>query len=295
MTGAGIVVGLCAVVVVCLRRGSRAGTVEPGCALPTPRSDPGPEQDRAVRVGRWWTSTLADAAVEGDPAGWARTVAAVLVAAAVAGAWRGGLIGAIVLVTIGVAAGAVVIRTRRGRRDKEADRRLPEVLELVARGLRSGLDLRSALAATATVDGPHGVAVAGVVERLDGGASPGAALARWVEDHPRAPVRTVGAALAVAAVVGGRSAESLDGVAASLRARHAASDEARSLATQAKASAAVMVALPAVVGGLGAATDPAVAAALLGTPWGLVCLGLAVTFDLTGGWWMHRIVSAAEP
>lgn len=294
MTATGVVVGLCTVVVLCLRRGARVGAVEPDRPPPARRSEPGLQRVPAGRPRRWWASTLDDAAIDGDPAGWARTVVAALVASAVAGAWRGGPIGAVVLVVIGVAAGTLVLRTRRGRRDQEADRRLPEVLELVARGLRSGLDLRSALAA-ATVEGPHGVAVAQVVDRIDGGASPGVALAGWVDDHPRAPVRVVGAALSVAATVGGRSADSLDGVAASLRARHAASDEASSLATQARASAAVMVALPAVVGGIGAATDPAVAAALLGTTWGLTCLGLAVAFDLAGGWWMHRIVSATEP
>jgi tight adherence protein B len=84
-------------------------------------------------------------------------------------------------------------------------------------------------------------------------------------------------------------------VAATLRARAAVADEARALASQARASAAVLVGLPVVVAVGGAAADRKVADALLGTPWGLGCIALAGLLDLGGALWMQRVVSGARP
>jgi tight adherence protein B len=183
----------------------------------------------------------------------------------------------------------------RGRGARQADARLPELVEHVGRGLRAGLDLRSAvLAAGAAVGGPHGAALVVAVARLDGGAEWGEALEGWVDDHRRRPVQLVVGALAVAEAAGGRASRALDGVAATLRARASVADEARALASQARASAAVLVALPVVVAAGGAAADRAVARALLGTPWGLGCIGLATALDVVGALWMHRITSGAR-
>ena len=121
------------------------------------------------------------------------------------------------------------------------------------------------------------------------------ALEAWSDAHPRRPVRLVAGALAVAEAAGGRAGPALDGVATTLRARAAVADEARALASQARASAAVLVGLPVVVAVGGAAADRRVADALLGTPWGWGCIALAVLLDGAGALWMQRVVSGGQP
>jgi tight adherence protein B len=239
----------------------------------------------------WWSRALADAGVEGDPRRWGRVAAVAAALAAAVGAGRGGVGAAVVLAATVVVGGGLALRAGAGRGARRADRQLPDLLEHAARGLRGGLDLVPALGAAAdAVGGLHGAEVALVVARVDGGASLPSSLAPWGRDHPRPPVVLAVAALEVAALTGGARARALDGVAATLRGRAAVSDEARALASQSAASAAVLVALPLVVTVLGALADPAVAGDLLGTPVGLACLLAAVVLDATGAWWMHRIV-----
>jgi tight adherence protein B len=235
---------------------------------------------------------LEEAGVEGDPARWGRVATGALAVVAVAAGGRGGIGGAIVTVVVAVGGGLVARQASRGRGARRADARLPELVEHVGRALRAGHDLRGAsLAAGEVVGGVHGSALADVVARIDGGAGWTDALQGWLDDHPRRPVQLVAGALAVAEAAGGRAGSALDGVAATLRARSAVADEARALASQARASAAVLVALPVVVAAGGAAADRKVADALLGTPWGLGCIALAAVLDAVGALWMQRVVS----
>lgn len=270
------------------RRLSRAGTAPLASDLGA-RANPGP-------VVEWWARALADAGVEVDPRTSGRAALGGVALLALAGAARGGPTGAIVVVTV-VLAGAIVARQAlRGRGAQAADARLPELVEHVGRGLRAGHDLRGAvLVAADVVGGPHGRALGAAVGRIDGGAGWADALEGWHHAHPRRPVQLVVGALVVAEEAGGRAGPALDGVAATLRARAAVADEARALAGQARASAAVLVGLPVVVAVGGAAADRRVAATLLGTPWGLGCIALAVVLDGAGALWMQRIVSGARP
>lgn len=238
---------------------------------------------------------LADRGVDGDPGRWARVGAVAAVALVGLGLLRGGPVGAFVAAGAAGAAVLVAARATRGRGDRLADEHLPALLEHTSRGLRSGLDLRSAVASAVDRAGPHAPAVEAVVARVDGGSSWDDALAGWAGEAPRQPVRLVAAALALAAASGGGAARALDGVSATLRARRAVAQEARSLASQARASAAVLVALPVVVSVGGAAADPRLADALLGTSWGLGCVAAAVALDTAGALWMQRIVNGSAP
>ena len=252
---------------------------------------PGRTPASLVALGAWWARALGDAGIEGDPHRSGRL-------ALVAGLGVGGL----ATLRAGVAGGLVVLvgirrrprpgpAGRPGRGDRRADAALPELVEHTARGLRSGLDLVAALAtAGRSVGGVHGAEVARVAARVERGAPLVEALGGWGEAQPRSPVRLVVAALRVAAEAGGGRAPALDGLAASLRAQAVVAEEARALATQARASAGVMVVLPVVVATLGAAGDPRLARTLLRTPVGLTCLGTALALDAVGGWWMHRVV-----
>jgi len=285
-------------------RSSRAEVPGSGSTgMPGERRPPGwPEETppwtagipMSSRAGRAWASALAAAGVDGDPVRWGRAAGGALGLLAIIGGSRGGLLGAGVLAAVGAGSLLLALRAGRGRGARRADALLPELLEHAGRNLRSGLDLVAALGAAAdAVGGPHGAEVLAVTARVAGGASLPEALRPWEEAQNRPAVRLAVGALEVASVTGGARARALDGVAATLRSRAAVADEARALASQARASAVVLVALPAVVALLGAVADPRLAHTLLATPLGLACVGGAAVLDGVGAWWMQRIVARA--
>ena len=102
-------------------------------------------------------------------------------------------------------------------------------------------------------------------------------------------VRLVAAALTIGAGSGGEVARAVDGVAVTLRERHEVLAEARALATQARASAAVLATAPLVFALLVATVEPDAIAFLFTTPLGVGCLVLGLGLDVAGWLWMARI------
>ena len=97
-------------------------------------------------------------------------------------------------------------------------------------------------------------------------------------------------ALALSATVGGRAAESLDALAASLRDRLAVADEARALSAQARYSAWVIGIAPIGYIVTSAAVDPRSLHLLLGTMGGRGVRAAGIGLELLGVAWMRRIV-----
>jgi tight adherence protein B len=241
-----------------------------------------------------WGAALVDAGLDGEPRLWAGLGVVVAGGAAAVGA-TAGPVAAIVLPVGAVASGAVALRMAAGRGARRADAALPELLEHAARALRAGFDLAPALdRAAATVGGPHGRQVRAAVRRMGAGAPFPDAVAPWIEAQPRRPVRSAVAALEVAIGSGGARARALDGVAASIRSQAALDAEILALASQTRASAAVLVTLPLVFGVVGSLADPRLAHTLLATGPGLACLVGATVLDLIGAWWMQRIVGGGS-
>jgi tight adherence protein B len=175
----------------------------------------------------------------------------------------------------------VPIRRSRPRFD------LPDRLEAVARALRGGASLRSAVVDTAP-SGPD--PLAGLARRVAAGYSVRDAVAAWPEAHRDSAARLAAAGLLAAGVVGGPQARIVDAAALALRERAAEAAERRAQAAQARASAAGLVALPVVIGGWSILTDGRVAAFLLTTPIGLACAGAGAALILLGAIWIGRLV-----
>lgn len=248
-----------------------------------------------MSIAAWWASTLTDMGVEGDPRRWARAVAWGAALAVGLGLVVGGIGGAAIATLVSGGGAAVARWAGAGRGARRADATLPDMLEHAARSLRGGFDLVSSLdRAALAIGGLHGREVQAVVRRVGAGASLAAALAPWGAAHPRPPVRLIIAALEVAVESGGRRVHALVGVAAAVRSRAVVAAEVRALASQAQASAAVLIALPLVFAAVGSAADPQLAHTLLATPVGLACVVAALVLDGAGAVWMQRIVRAAE-
>lgn len=222
-----------------------------------------------------------------DPHGalvaWLAALAVGAVSALVVGGGR--IVLAVVLVGPPVA-----LRLARGRLARRRTGQLPDALDAVAAGLRGGLGLAGAIAGAAAVGPPLGPELSRIGREVDGGEALDAALHRWTEASPDPATALAGAALAVAAAVGGPGARAVDGAAASLRDRLAAEAEADALATQAKASAAVLTAAPIAFAALLTSLDPTAARFLLGTPVGWLCIGVGLALDVAGASWMAALV-----
>jgi tight adherence protein B len=181
------------------------------------------------------------------------------------------------------------------RRDRQRDRQLPDALDRLGASLRAGAAVGPALVALAH-EVPHPLATE--LRRLgwsiEHGQPVADALARWSgSERASRDVRLVAAALSLGAGAGGEVARAVDSIAATLRERHEVAAEARALATQARASATLLIAAPLAFTALVATVEPRAVAFLLTTPIGLACLLLGVGLDGVGAAWMARITRGA--
>ncbi len=196
-----------------------------------------------------------------------------------------------VVAVLGAGGAVGALQLARDRREARLEAELPALLEAVARALRSGAALPVALREAASGESAAAEDLRAVLADGDRGMGLAEALDRWVDRRPRPAVRLVVGALTVALGAGGSPARGVDGVAATLRERAEVEREARSLATQARASAVVVTLAPVGFGALGALGDEATVGFLLGSPAGLACLVVGLALDGVGAVWMHRIAT----
>jgi tight adherence protein B len=201
----------------------------------------------------------------------------------------------------GVCAGGVVIvggpaflRSAGQRRARLVAAEVPVTLERVGAELRVGGTVAGAVATLAAGDGPLAPDMQRVETRIRLGSPLSGALRAWARERRVAGVEAAAGALALSATVGGRAADSLDGLASSLRDRLAVAAEARALSAQARYSAWVIGIAPAGYIVVSAVVDPRSLHALLGTDAGRACALAGVVLESAGAAWMRAIVRAGE-
>lgn len=202
--------------------------------------------------------------------------------------------GARILVAIALVGGPAALVLAGGRSERRRTAQLPQALDAVAAGLRGGLALPVAIAGAASVGAPLGDDLAGIARAVDAGLPLTEAIARWQVGAGDPHTALAGAALTVAASVGGPGARAVDGAAASLRDRIGNEAETAALATQGRASAAVLTLAPLAFALLLSSLDPAAGRFLLGTPVGWLCVTIGLGLDAAGAWWMARLVRRAQ-
>ena len=210
-------------------------------------------------------------------------------AGALVGYWIGGT-GCAALLALTWAATPAVLPPHLARRAAaKREEAVPQVLDAIARALRSGASLLQALDEAAQEDGPLQPELQRVVAEAERGAGVGAALDSWAERQPSASIRLAAAALSLGAETGGANARAVDGVASTVRQRLAVAGEARALTAQPRVSAQVIGLAPIAFGAFSAATDPELARLLFTTPLGLAMLATGLVLDLVGMSWMMRM------
>jgi tight adherence protein B len=193
-----------------------------------------------------------------------------------------------------VVGGPVALRLGRTRRERRFAVALPAVLEQVAAELRGGGTVAIAVERLAADPGAVGPDLRRVHVRTQLGLPLEEALAGWPTDHDGPGVRAAAGALAVAAAMGGRAAEAIDGLAASLRHRLDAIAEAHALSAQARLSAVVVGAAPLGYLAFSALVDPHSVTALIDTGVGRVCLVAGLGLEALAALWIRRILRSAE-
>jgi tight adherence protein B len=218
-----------------------------------------------------------------------RTWLLLVVAAGLFGAALGIALG-FLFALLALVAGPVVLVLARHRAEQRAAASMPTMLRIVASELRIGGTVASAV--QTVEESPHPLArdMARVRARVQLGAPLADALATWVVERPITGARAAAGALTLASTVGGPAADAVDGLAASVADRIAATAETRAQSAQARASALVMVLAP--VGYLlfASTIDQRSLGVLLGTGFGRACLGAGLVLDALAIAWIRFLV-----
>lgn len=236
---------------------------------------------------------LFDADVKWEPEAaveyWAIAVVAVgLLAVAVAPAL---VVPALVAAAVG---GPLALRLGRFRRERAFVAGLPSTLEQIAADLRGGGTVATAIERIGAGDGAVAADLRRVTVRTQLGLPLADALGAWPAEHDVVGVRASAGALSVAVTMGGRAADAVDGLAASLRHRLDAIAEARSLSAQARLSAIVVGAAPLGYLAFSALVDPRAVTALIDTGVGRVCLVVGLGLEALAALWIRRILGSVR-
>ena len=180
-------------------------------------------------------------------------------------------------------------------RRHDHDRDLPELLEAVARFLRSGSSLSVALReASAELDESLRRELAVVLAGADEGRPLAESFADWARASSSPARQMVAAAMVIAHTLGGGAAHTFDALASSLRARASARRESEVMAAQARASALVIGVAPFAFALVISAVDPSMARTVLQSSTGQLCLVAGVALELAGLGWIRRLSARAR-
>jgi tight adherence protein B len=244
-------------------------------------------EKQQARAKREAPNTLAARLKQGGLA-WSRgRYVATSIAAGAAGVLAGaGLAGLSLLPAIGfgVAFGFVgphfFVGMKRSRRAKAFMGEMPDALDVIVRGVRSGLPLNDCLRMIANEGRePLRTEFRQFVEDMAVGLTVEDAGARMYERVPLLEVKLLGIILNIQSRAGGNLSEAIGNLSRVLRDRRKMKGKVKAMATEATASAAIIGSLPIIVTGLLYATAPDYVSLLFTTTMGNIALA-------GGGVWM---------
>jgi tight adherence protein B len=225
-----------------------------------------------------------------------RRLAARGAVAAVACGWM--LVGidlALPLAVAGPLIATSAVATRRRRYRRAVERSLPDVAVAIADSLGAGRSLRASIAAaTASLDGPAAVELAGLGAELAVGAPTADAIVGWQRRMRSTRVDAFAAALLSQRLAGGDLAGLLRRFADGAADRDRVADEARTATAQARFTGLIVVAMPTGGALFAELIAPGFLAKLLATPACTVLLGLAAALQLAGFVAIRRLASVVE-
>jgi len=185
------------------------------------------------------------------------------------------------IVGSGIVAGAglpkVVLGIMAGRRQKSFTSHFAEAIDVITRGIRSGLPVGECLAIIAReFEGPLGEEFHLIVEGQRLGLTLDDILARALKRVPTAEFKFFAIVLQIQRQTGGNLADTLDNLSDVLRDRKRMKDKVQALSSEAKSSAAIIACLPFFVLGMLSLVNPSYVGLLFTDGIHLVWTGLGM-------------------
>jgi len=181
----------------------------------------------------------------------------------------------------GIIAGAglpkFVLGRMAGRRQNEFTKHFAEAIDVITRGIRSGLPVGECLNVIAReFEGPVGEEFTMVVEGQRLGMTLEEIMARALKRIPTAEFKFFAIVLQIQKQTGGNLADTLENLSEVLRSRKRIKDKIKALSSEAKASASIIASLPFFVLGMLSLVNPAYVATLFTDGIHLVFIGLGM-------------------
>lgn len=195
----------------------------------------------------------------------------------------------------GVASGYLLPKFYLGQRRKRFQNayldELPNAVEAIVRGVKSGLPLNDSMRVVAKeVKEPVRSEFQRVLDQQSVGKSMAEAVLVLFDRVPLPEVNFFIVVINVQQQAGGNLSEALGNLARVLRNRKRMKQKVKAMSSEAKASAAIVGSLPFIVSLLVTLTTPNYLLPLIQTPIGMVWLGIAVLLMATGLFIMNRMI-----
>ena len=302
----GLAVGFAAIMIGVRQRRARARVrtrlktrLNPQSLAVSPEPDPGPRRTRrtlAQAIHRLATRSVSrDAALRLRPHEYAEILGGFAGLAGLLGWLWIGPPGAFAGAFFAVAGLIVSTKIRMARQLAQADQALPDFLRGVAGALKAGTGLNAALASVAqeTPD-PLGSEFARLARRVALGLGMDQALDELVERIPSGDLALVVMAIKIQRSTGGRLAEILSHITATVVDRQRLAQEVRALTAQGRMSGWVLTVLPIFIAGMIWTLNPRYMDPLLQSPIGWAMLGGAAASVAIGTLIIQKMVRAPE-
>jgi len=201
----------------------------------------------------------------------------------------------IVALILGVAVAAVlpsqILKSRAHKRGLKFAAELPQVLQVLASGLRSGLSFPQALEVVATQDkGEVGVQFRQALAEVEYGAGLEESLMRVAERMKSVDLRWLVSALDIQREIGGALSGIFDNVAETIRGRGEVQREVQVLSAEGRLSAYVLLALPVVILLALSVIQPTYVSFFWTEPMGFVLMGAFIVLVTVGWFWLKKLV-----
>ncbi len=184
------------------------------------------------------------------------------------------------------------LRVRRARRKTAMEKDFPGALDIIVRGVKSGLPLNDCLRIVSReIPDPLGSEFARMVEQQGHGLPIAEAVDRLADRVPLTEANFFAIVIGLQTKTGGRLAELLDNLVSVLRARVQLRAKIRSMSSEAKASGGIIAALPVVVAALVYITSPAYISLLFTEAVGNVVLIGSAIWMLIGVFVMRKMIA----
>ena len=185
-----------------------------------------------------------------------------------------------------------VIKYLRNRRQNIFLNDFADAIDVMVRGLKSGLPVTDAMRVIAAESGPPvGPEFSEVVEGQRIGISVDQGIERMVERMPLAEVNFLAIVMAIQAKTGGNLSEALSNLSKVLRDRKKMKAKIRSMSQEAKSSAAIIGSLPFIIMGALTVLNPTYLNPLLYTHTGNIMLGACAAWMMTGVLVMRKMIN----